>query len=76
MGFELIKLYMKLNYTTATILLFIPFFSAIAQDSEYIDLYCTKDFKIEGLWANSPYLNSNVIWQTSDGGSHQARRQQ
>lgn len=67
MGFEFIDLYMKLNYTTATVLLFIPFFSAIAQDSEYIDLYCTKDFKIEGLWANSPYFNSNVIWQTSDG---------
>ena len=38
MGFEFIDLYMKLNYTTAAVLLFIPFFSAIAQDSEYIDL--------------------------------------
>lgn len=67
MGFEFIDLYMKLNYTTAAVLLFIPFFSAVAQDSEYTDLYCTKDFKTEGLWENSPYFNSDVIWQTSDG---------
>ena len=60
MGFEFIDLYMKLNYTTAAVLLFIPFFSAVAQDSEYTDLYCTKDFKTEGLWENSPYFNSGA----------------
>ena len=49
--------------------LFIPSlaFSAIAQETGYIELNCIKDFTTQGLWANNPYFNSNTIWQTSDG---------
>lgn len=56
MGFEFIDLYMKFTHSATAFLLLAPFISAVAQDSEYIDLYCTKDFKTEGLWANLPYL--------------------
>ena len=49
--------------------LFIPSlaFSAIAQETGYVDLHCIKDFAVEGVWANKPYFNSDTIWQTSDG---------
>ena len=49
--------------------LFIPSlaFSAIAQETGYVDLNCIKDFATQGVWANKPYFNSDAIWQTSDG---------
>lgn len=44
--------------------LFIPSLalSAIAQETGYVDLNCTKDFATQGVWANKPYFNSDAIW--------------